>query len=152
MREDADVEVRAEQVLVAQTQHSKELEELRAQVAALMAKTAELQYQSTRAPRPKVCYWCEQPGHFQQDCVEIRPTAAGPSSLLQTPPSPATVRRSAAQCWTTLSIPPGKLEVPVVRTQTTGDMNPVGMIGRCPTVDIVRGGWRKICRTLTSFP
>ncbi len=76
MREDADVEVRAEQVLVAQPQHSKELEELRAQVAALTAKTAELQaelrHQSTRAPRPKVCYWCEQPGHFQQDCVERR--------------------------------------------------------------------------------
>ena len=76
MREDADVEVQAEQVLVAQPQHSKELEELRVQVAALMAKTAELQaelqHQSTRAPRPKVCYWCEQPGHFQQDCVERR--------------------------------------------------------------------------------
>ena len=76
MREDADVEVRAEQVLVAQPQHSKELEELRAQVAALTAKTAEmqaeLQHQSTRALRPKVCYWCEQPGHFQQDCVERR--------------------------------------------------------------------------------
>ena len=39
MREDADVEVRAEQVLVAQPQHSKELEELLAQVAALTAKT-----------------------------------------------------------------------------------------------------------------
>ena len=76
MREDVDVEVRAEQVLVAQPQHSKELEELRAQVAALTAKTAELQaelrHQSTRAPRPKVCHWCEQPGHFQQDCVERR--------------------------------------------------------------------------------
>ena len=32
MREDADVEVRAEKVLVAQPQHSKELEELRTQV------------------------------------------------------------------------------------------------------------------------
>ena len=76
MREDADVEVRAEQVLVAQPQHNKEVEELRAQVAALTAKTAELQaelqHQSTRAPRPKVCYWCEQPGHFQQDCAERR--------------------------------------------------------------------------------
>ena len=55
MREDVDVEVRAEQVLVAQPQHSKEVEELRAQVAALTAKTAELQrelrHQSTRAPR-----------------------------------------------------------------------------------------------------
>ena len=70
MHEDADVEVRAEQVLVAQPQHSKEVEELRAQVAALTAKTAELRHQSTRAPRPKICYWCEQPGHFQQDCVE----------------------------------------------------------------------------------
>ena len=37
------MEVRAEQVIVAQPQHSKELEELRAQVAALTAKTAELQ-------------------------------------------------------------------------------------------------------------
>ena len=76
MREDADVEVRAEQVLVAQPQHNKEVEELRDLVAALTAKTAELQaelrHQSTRAPRPKVCYWCEQPGHFQQDCVERR--------------------------------------------------------------------------------
>ena len=76
MREDADVEVRAEQVLVAQPQHNKEVEELRAQVAALTAKTAELQaelrHQSTRAPRPKVCHWCEQPGHFQQDCAERR--------------------------------------------------------------------------------
>ena len=76
MREDADVEVRAEQVLVAQPQHSKEVQELRAQVAALTAKTAELQaelrHQSTRAPRPKVRYWCEQPGHFQQDCAERR--------------------------------------------------------------------------------
>ena len=76
MREDADVEVRAEQVLVAQPQHSKELEELRAQVAALTAKTAELQaelrHQSTRAPQPKVCHWCKQPGHFQQDCAERR--------------------------------------------------------------------------------
>ena len=76
MREDADVEVRAEQVLVAQPQHNKEVEELRALVAALTAKTAELQaelrHQSTRAPRPKVCYWCEQPGHFQRDCVERR--------------------------------------------------------------------------------
>ena len=76
MREDADVEVRAEQVLVDQPQHSKELEELRDLVAALTAKTAELQaelrHQSTWAPRPKVCYWCEQPGHFQQDCVERR--------------------------------------------------------------------------------
>ena len=76
MREDADVEVRAEQVLVAQPQHSKEVEELRDLVAALTAKTAELQaelrHQSTRAPRPKVCYWCEQPGHFQQDCAERR--------------------------------------------------------------------------------
>ena len=66
MREDADVEVRAEQVLVAQPQHSKEVEELRAQVAALTAELqAELQHQSTRAPRPTVCYWCEQPGRFQ---------------------------------------------------------------------------------------
>ena len=32
---------------------------------------------------------------------------------------------------------------PAVRTQTTGDMNPVGMIGRCPTVDIVMNG-RKV--------
>ena len=76
MREDADVEVRAEQVLVAQPQHNKEVEELRAQVAALTANTAELQaelrHQSTRAPRPKVCYWCEQPGHFQRDCAERR--------------------------------------------------------------------------------
>ena len=76
MREDADVEVRAEQVLVAQPQHNKEVEELRALVAALTAKTAELQaelrHQSTRAPRPKVCYWCKQPGHFQQDCIERR--------------------------------------------------------------------------------
>ena len=40
MREDVDVEVRAEQVLVAQPQHSKEVEELRARVAALTAKTA----------------------------------------------------------------------------------------------------------------
>ena len=76
MREDDDVEVRAEQVLVAQPQHSKEVEELRTLVAALTAKTAELQaelrHQSTRAPRPKVCYWCEQPGHFQQDCAERR--------------------------------------------------------------------------------
>ena len=38
-----EVEVRAEQVLVAQPQHSKEVEELRALVAALTAKTAELQ-------------------------------------------------------------------------------------------------------------
>ena len=73
----------------------------------------------------------------------VRPTAAGPSSLLQTQPSAATVPRSAAQRWTTLSIPPGKLEVPVVRSQTTGDMNPVGMTGRCPTVDIVMNG-RKV--------
>ena len=79
MREDADVEVRAEQVLVAQPQHSKEVEELRVQAAAVTAKTAELQaelqHQSTRALRPKIifiCYWCEQPGHFQQDCVERR--------------------------------------------------------------------------------
>ena len=76
MREDADVEVRAEQVLVAQPQHRKELEELRDLVTALTAKTAELQaelqHQSTRAPRPKVCYWCEQPGHFQQDYFERR--------------------------------------------------------------------------------
>ena len=76
MREDVDVEVRAEQVLVAQPQHSKEVEELRAQVAALTAKTAELQaelqHQSSRAPRPKVGYWCEQPGHFQRNCVERR--------------------------------------------------------------------------------
>ena len=60
MREDVDVEVRAEQVLAAQPQHSKEVEELRAQVAALTARTAQLQaelrHQSTRAPRPK-CYW-----------------------------------------------------------------------------------------------
>ena len=76
MHKDADVEIRAEQVLVAQPQHSKEVEELRALVAALTAKTAELQaelrHQSTRAPRPKVCYWCEQPGDFQQDCAERR--------------------------------------------------------------------------------
>ena len=76
MREDADVEVRAEQVLVAQPQHNKEVEELRDLVAALTAKTAELQaelrHQSTRVPRPKVCHWCEQPGHFQQDCAERR--------------------------------------------------------------------------------
>ena len=76
MREDVDVEVRAEQVPVAQPQPSKEVEELRAQVAALTAKTAELQaelrHQSTRAPRPEVYYWCEQPGHFQRDCVERR--------------------------------------------------------------------------------
>ena len=76
MREDADVEVRAEQVLVTQPQHNKEVEELRDLVAALTAKTAELQaelrHQSTRAPRPKVCYWCEQSGHFQQDCAERR--------------------------------------------------------------------------------
>ena len=76
MREDVDVEVRAEQVLVARPQHNKEVEDLRDLVAALTAKTAELQaelrHQSTRAPRPKVCYWCEQPGHFQQDCVERR--------------------------------------------------------------------------------
>ena len=76
MREDADVEVRAEQVLVAGPQQNKEVEELRAQVAALTAKTAELQaelqHQSTRAPRPKVYHWCEQPGHFQQDCAERR--------------------------------------------------------------------------------
>ena len=56
------MEVRAEQVLVAQPQHNKEVEELRAQVAALTAKTAELQtelrHQSTRAPRPKVCPFC----------------------------------------------------------------------------------------------
>ena len=74
--EDADVEVRAEQVLVAQPQHSKKVEELRAQVAALTAKTAELQaelrHQSTRAPRPKICHWWEQPGHFQRDCIERR--------------------------------------------------------------------------------
>ena len=43
MREGVDVEVRAEQVPVAQPQHSKEVEELRALVAALTAKTAELQ-------------------------------------------------------------------------------------------------------------
>ena len=43
MREDVDVEVRAEQVLVAQPQHNKEVEELRALVAAPTAKTAELQ-------------------------------------------------------------------------------------------------------------
>ena len=42
MREDADVEVRAEQVLVAQPHHKKEVEELRALAAALTAKTAEL--------------------------------------------------------------------------------------------------------------
>ena len=76
MREDADVEVRAEQVLVARPQHNKEVEDLRDLVAALTAKTAELQaelrHQSTRAPRPTVCYWCEQPGHFQQDCAERR--------------------------------------------------------------------------------
>ena len=76
MREDVDVEVRAEQVLVAQPQHNKEVEELRALVAAPTAKTAELQaelrHQWTRAPMPKVCYWCEQPGHFQQDCAERR--------------------------------------------------------------------------------
>ena len=70
MREDADVKVRAEQVLVAQPQHSKEVEELRALVAALTAKTAELQHQSTRAPRPKMCHRCGQPGHFQRDCIE----------------------------------------------------------------------------------
>ena len=55
---------------------NKEVEELRGLVAALTKKTAELQaelrHQSTRAPRPKVCYWCEQPGHFQQDCAERR--------------------------------------------------------------------------------
>ena len=79
MREDVDVEVRAEQVLVAQPQHSKEVKELRVQAAALTAKTAELQaelqHQSTRPPRPKIifiCYWWEQPGHFQRDCVERR--------------------------------------------------------------------------------
>ena len=71
VRADADVEVRADaDVEVAQPQHSKEVEELRAQVAALTAKTAELQaelrHQSTRAQR------CEQPGHFQQDCAERR--------------------------------------------------------------------------------
>ena len=43
MHEDADMEVRAEQVLVAQPQYSKEVEELRAQVVALTVKTAELQ-------------------------------------------------------------------------------------------------------------
>ena len=84
----------------------------------------------------------------------LRPTAVGHSSLLQTQPFPALVLRSAAQRWTTLSIPPGKLEVPVVRSQTTGDSCPllsgfwqqgplVGMIGRCPTVDIVMNG-RKV--------
>ena len=79
MREDADVEVRAEQVLVAQPQHSKEVEELWALAAALMVKTAELQaelqHQSTRAPRPKICHGCGQPGHLQWDCIERCPYA-----------------------------------------------------------------------------
>ena len=92
MREDADVEVRAEQVLVAQPQHSKEVEELRAQVAALTAKTAELQaelrHQSTRAPRPKICHWCEQPGHFQRDWLRDASTSNG-SRALEPPSNPA---------------------------------------------------------------
>ena len=150
MREDADVEVRAEQVLVAQPQHTaKEVEELRAQVAALTAKTAELQaelrHQSIRAPRHKICYWCEQPGHFQQDCAERRQYVQrqqGPrASFNPSRPQPRfyAPRHSAGP----FSIPPGKLEVPVVRSQTMEDMNPVGMIGRCPTVDTVING-RKV--------
>ena len=93
MHEDADVEVRAEQVLVAQPQHNKEVEELRALVAALTAKTAELQaelrHQSTRAPRPKVCYWYEQPGHFQRDCIERRQYTPNGSRALEPPSNPA---------------------------------------------------------------
>ena len=121
------MQVRAEQVLVAQPQHNKEVKELRALVAVLTKKTeelqAELRHQSTRAPRPKVCYWCEQPGHFQQDCAERR-------QYVQRQQGPrASFKPSRPQ--------------PRFRTQTTGDMNPVGMIGRCPTVDIVMNG-RKV--------
>ena len=81
-----------------------------------------------------------QPCHFQRDSVErrqyVQRQRQGPrASFNPSRPQPRFYApRHSGTAWTTLSIPPGKLEVPVVRSQTTRDTNPVGMIGRCPTV------------------
>ena len=41
---------------------------------------------------------------------------------------------------TTIFIPAGKLVVPVAESQATGEINIVGMTGRCPTVDVYING------------
>lgn len=81
MREDSELEVRSEQIQVAPPQIQPEVDELRAQVAALMAKTDELQAelkrrhhapatasQQSMSARTTICYWCQRPGHLQRDC------------------------------------------------------------------------------------
>nr|KAG5700856.1 hypothetical protein BaRGS_024242 [Batillaria attramentaria] len=82
MRDDADAEVTVQRILTTTTE-SAEVEEMRRQMAALTAQTAELQAQLSASQQPQRpakhqssntlrCWWCQQPGHREAECPAKR--------------------------------------------------------------------------------
>ena len=156
MREDDEVEVRTEQVQVAPSPTCQELKELRVQIAALTTKTEELQtalQQSALAQPPprvqSVCYWCRKPGHLPIWNVTAElgedtnnSIASNTYNITHTTVDrdQGGTRQPTEKQRTTIFIPAGKLVVPVAESQATGEMNIVGLTGRCPTVDVHTNG------------
>ena len=75
MREDTEVDARAEQVTVSR--EDNRVKELEAELAALKIKTAEMEAElklrppvsaPPRSRPPIVCWWCNKQGHRQADC------------------------------------------------------------------------------------
>jgi hypothetical protein len=83
MREDADLDVRTEQVAATPSARDMELEQLKQQIRELTKRTAEMQVELDRRPSaaphpqsapagrqygPKCCWLCNEMGHLQARC------------------------------------------------------------------------------------